>query len=88
MLIQLLVNKPELVVPFLPTGTETATIVLLQDGVYSAQNLHKHFPQLVIYAISDDWQCAGLPNEHNLTLISCEQWVDLCAENQPVITLQ
>lgn len=85
MLIQLLVNRPELISKY---ESGLPNIIILQDGVYAARDLHRLYPKLKVFALMKDWQSAGLPNIQGVTLISDEQWVDKCIEAQPIITLQ
>lgn len=85
MLVLLLKNSPELMLDYCQAGS---IVVLLQNGIYSAQHLRELQPKLKIYALANDWLAAGMPEISAIELISHEQWVALCATHKPVISLQ
>lgn len=85
MIIQLLHNNTSLVSLY---RSESPSIILMQNGVYAASNLLNTFPEHTVYALLADWQASGLPELSKVKLISPQEWVELCACNKPVITLQ
>lgn len=85
MIVQLLSNTPCLLAPYCSQGI---AVIFLQDGIYSAAKLLFEYPHNTFYALAQDYQASGLPELTDLILISNEQWVDLCAVQHPVVTLQ
>ncbi|MFT6269081.1 MAG: sulfur transfer complex TusBCD TusB component (DsrH family) [Alphaproteobacteria bacterium] len=60
----------------------------MQNGVYSASILLSKYPNNTFFALENDWLASGLAVPDSLNLISAAQWVDLCATQHPVITIQ
>jgi sulfur transfer complex TusBCD TusB component (DsrH family) len=85
MIIQLLSNTPFSVFSYCDLAVP---IIMLQNGVYSASLLSNKYPSNTFYALENDWLASGLIAPVNVTLISASKWVDLCAQQHPVITIQ
>lgn len=85
MIVQLLCKNTDLLLPYCENS---APVILLQDGIYSAKMLTDRYEEGVFYALQDDFLASGLPVPPKLVLISAAQWVDLCAAHCPVITFQ
>jgi sulfur transfer complex TusBCD TusB component (DsrH family) len=85
MILQLLVNNPSAIFSYCD---KQCPVILLQNGVYSANTLVKKYPNNVYYALENDWLASGLPPCSLVTLISSSDWVNLCALHHPVITIQ
>lgn len=85
MIVQLLVNKPKAVELYCDNAVP---VIFMQDGVYSAFNLVQLYPQNDFYALEKDWQASGLPINKNIVLISDVDWVNICASQHPVLTIQ
>jgi len=101
MLIQLLthdVKRLENILVKHQSNDATVVIVLLQNGVYAAQTCLSRYPNARYctryYALESDWMAAGLNSIISASdtckprLISPEEWVGLCAEHHPIITIQ
>ncbi|MGB3727535.1 MAG: DsrH/TusB family sulfur metabolism protein [Glaciecola sp.] len=85
MLIQLLCNQADLLKQY--TINETP-ILLLQNGVYAAKNILNEYPNAVLYALQADWLAAGLNKPDRLSLITHNEWVALCEQHQPIVSVQ
>jgi len=85
MIIQLLSNTPSKVAAYCEQGL---SVILLQNGVYAALSLIADYPKCTFYAVKNDYFASGLPKLENLILVSDMQWVNLCAQQHPVITIQ
>lgn len=84
MIIQLFINNTEKVQGLI---NEAHGIVLLQQGVYCAQVLAKN-NLTNIYGLKEDFDAAGVIAPTQIKLISCKEWVELCATHYPVVTVQ
>ncbi|WP_395343308.1 DsrH/TusB family sulfur metabolism protein [Ningiella sp. W23] len=79
-------------------GNTQDAYVLLQDGVYLFSMLIDHVPSSAIYILKADLDASGLEStlkahletksSAKLQVISDEQWVALCTENSPIVTVQ
>ena len=85
MIIQLLTNQADRIAPYISVDP---IVIVIQSGIYSTQQLIKQYPSLRIYALTPDVLASGLELNSSVTCISANEWVDLCALNHPVITLQ
>ncbi|WP_371193049.1 hypothetical protein [Glaciecola sp. SC05] len=95
MLIQVMCNKLDQVTAYI--DDESIHFVLLQNGVYLLPRLLTLVSPHRIKVLDVDWRAAGLDaqfNDHpainnkHVNYISHTQWVVLCAEHTPVMTLQ
>ena len=84
MIIQLFINDAEQVQGLI---NEAYGIVLLQSGVYCAQALAIN-NLANVYGLKEDFEAAGVTAPNQVKLISCEEWVELCATHYPVVTIQ
>lgn len=96
MLIQLLtydIRRLENILVKHQSDDAAGVIVLLQNGVYAAPACLSGYPNVPCYALESDWMAAGLNSIISTEtckpiLISPEEWVGLCAEQHPIITIQ
>lgn len=84
MLLQLMINNSDVLLNY-PT---TKQILLMQDAMYIKPEVLSMHTNKSFYALKSDWLAAGLPDNHTVQLISTKQWVSLCAEHPPVLTIQ
>lgn len=85
MIVQLLSNHAASIAPYCEAN---AVVILLQNGVYAAAKVVHKYPEIAVYALHNDWHASGLVDNVKVTLISAQQWVELCALHHPVITIQ
>lgn len=67
---------------------EKALILLIQDGVYALNDIRTRYPKCAIYILENDWQASGLLNDGKCTVLSDKDWVLLCAQHSPIVSLQ
>lgn len=85
MILQLLTSQTKSIAPYCRAKV---ALVLLQNGVYAATKILHDYPDLTVYALHNDWLASGLEEHPKVRLISAQQWVELCALQHPVITIQ
>lgn len=95
MLIQVMSNRLDQVRAYIED--ESIHFVLLQNGVYLLPKLLTLVSPHRVNVLDTDWHAAGLGaqfidhpgiNNKHVNYISHTQWVVLCAEHTPVMTLQ
>ncbi len=84
MLIQLFSNTPAIIARY---EVEKTPLVLLQDGVYAAKTIIEDYSNFIVYAIEDDFCASGQKPSSGITLISIDEWVKLCAQHPPVLSI-
>jgi len=56
--------------------------------VYAASEIAETYPNFIIYALSNDYEASGLALIDEVKLIDTLQWVALCSEHHPVVSIQ
>lgn len=67
---------------------EKSIVLLIQDGVYALNDILRRYPKCAIYILENDWQASGLLSDGGCKIISDKDWVLLCAQHSPIVTLQ
>lgn len=66
------------------------SILLLQEGVYLFDALPDECKK--VYVLESDFLASGLQlsdkHRHSVSLVSHTTWVEMCAEKQPIISIQ
>lgn len=87
MLLMVFSSSKEKLIPYLDMD---CSILLLQEGVYLFDALQKECEK--VYVLESDFLASGLQlsdkQSYSVSLVSKTTWVEMCAENHPIISIQ
>lgn len=63
-------------------------VILLQDAVYVAKEIKVCYPGFDVYMLESEFLASGINKSDFYNIIQPEQWVELCANFHPVLTIQ
>lgn len=63
-------------------------VICLQDGVYITKQVKDAFPNTAIYVLKNDIVVNELHFDESLAVISEQEWVRMCSQHQPIVTIQ